>query len=113
ALIKNAGSRPGGGAVAQFSGHILETVRHACPLWRFTAVLTVVRRAVVALVGGVLIAGGSVTPAVAHQQWFVADPQDYPVDGAALLRPGVLLGVVGVVVITFLWRAAASRLPVP
>ncbi|WP_188552086.1 hypothetical protein [Sediminivirga luteola] len=75
--------------------------------------LTVVRRAVVALVGGVLIAAGSVTPAVAHQQWFVADPQDYPVDGAALLRPGVLLGVVVAVVVTLLGRAAASRLPVP
>lgn len=73
----------------------------------------VVRRALVALVGGFLVAGGSVTPAVAHQQWFVPDPQDYPIDNAALLRPGVLLGVVVAVVVTLLWRAAASRLPVP
>lgn len=52
-------------------------------------------------------------PAAAHQEWFVTDPDAYPLDFGALLRPAVLVGVILVVVAALVWRAVAARLPVP
>ncbi|UNX53329.1 hypothetical protein MF406_09885 [Georgenia sp. TF02-10] len=43
----------------------------------------------------------------------MSDPDAYPVDLSALLRPGVLLGVTAVVLVTLIWRGLAARLPVP
>ncbi len=56
---------------------------------------------------------GLPSPAAAHQEWFVNDPDAYPVDLSALLRPGVLVGVTVAVLVAVLWRVLAARLPVP
>jgi len=52
-------------------------------------------------------------PASAHQQWFVNDPDAYPVDLQAMLRPGVLIGIAAAIAVTLVWRAVAARLMVP
>jgi len=54
----------------------------------------------------------TVTP-LAHETWFVHHADQYPLDWSALVRPSVLLGLAGAVVVTVLWRLAAQRLPVP
>ncbi len=71
----------------------------------------VARWAVVALVVGFVVGSGA--PAGAHQEWFVSNPEAYPLDFGALLRPGVVLAVGVAVAVTLLVRAVAARLPGP
>lgn len=61
---------------------------------------------------GVLVLSAA-PPAAAHQEWFVNDPDSYPVDPVALLRPGVVLGIGIAIAVTLAWRIAGARLPVP
>ena len=72
----------------------------------------VARGAVVALVVGLVVVGSGV-PAGAHQEWFVSDPEAYPLDFGVLLRPGVVLAVATAVAVTLLVRSVAARLPAP
>lgn len=67
--------------------------------------------------GGVITAAMVVligaSPAVAHQKWFVDNPDAYPVAILSLVHPWVLVGVVAAVGVTLLVRLVAARLPVP
>src|ERR671920_280818 len=49
----------------------------------------------------------------AHETWFVDHPEDYPVHLSDLTRPAVLAGLALAVALTWAWREAARRLPVP
>lgn len=70
------------------------------------------RTAVVSLVVGIIVVG-SRAPAGAHQEWFVNDPEAYPLNFGALLRPGVVLAVTATVAVALLLRSVAARLPAP
>jgi len=50
---------------------------------------------------------------LAHGAWFVDQPGHYPLDWSALVRPGVVVGLVAVVLVTMIWRVEARRLPIP
>src|SRR5690625_3970304 len=78
----------------------------------FVPAISHVRSVAVPLAAGLalLVTAG---PASAHQQWFVNDPDAYPVDLQAMLRPGVLIGIAAAIAVTLVWRAVAARLMVP
>src|SRR4051812_27344961 len=49
----------------------------------------------------------------AHETWFVHHPEDYPLDWSALVRPGVITGLLAVLVLAAAWRIAARHVSVP
>ncbi|BCJ49558.1 hypothetical protein Asp14428_10330 [Actinoplanes sp. NBRC 14428] len=54
------------------------------------------------------------SPASAHEKWFVPDPDGYPGDWSFVWRPLTLALILGVVLVTVVWRYVAVHwLPLP
>jgi hypothetical protein len=69
------------------------------------------RTAVIAASAAMLAVPGT---AYAHEKWFVDEPQSFPTDWAFALRPVTLSLIIGVVLVSVLWRRVALRhLPIP
>lgn len=50
---------------------------------------------------------------LAHEIWFVHHPEQFPLDWSQLGRPGVVVGLTAVVLLTVAWRAVATRTASP